>query len=176
MGMLKIVTSPDPRRTKVDKRLRQKALPVQSFDDSLRSLLQDMRETMMTARGVGLAGPQVGEMLRIAVVHIPAGYDDDDDPEINLDLINPEILRAGGQEVTLEGCLSFPDLVGEVPRYATVVVRARDASGKEFRVKARGYLARALQHEIDHLEGILATDRAIDPRSFALRSEVLKQG
>lgn len=162
MALLRIVTSPDPRRTPVDKRLRQKAVPVERVDDSVRELLRDMRETMMAARGVGLAGPQVSEMRRLAVVHIPAGYDDDDDPEINLDLINPEILRAGGQEVCPEGCLSFPDLVGEVPRYTTVVVRARDAQGKEIRIKARGYLARALQHEIDHLDGVLFFDRMDD--------------
>jgi peptide deformylase len=162
MAVLKIVTSPDPRRTPVDRRLRQKAQPVEVVDDAVRALLHDMRETMMTAHGVGLAGPQVGEMRRVAVVHIPADYDEEGDPEINLDLINPEIIRAGGQECALEGCLSFPDLVGEVPRYATVVVRARDAQGKEFRIKARGYLARALQHEIDHLDGVLFFDRMDD--------------
>jgi len=162
MARLKIVTSPDPRIASVDRRLRQKATPVKPGEDSLHDLLRDMRETMMEARGVGLAGPQVGVMRRVAVIHIPACYDAEGDPEVNLDLINPEIIRAGGQEVAIEGCLSFPDLIGEVPRYATVVVRARDADGKEFRVKARGYLARALQHEIDHLDGVLFFDRMDD--------------
>lgn len=162
MAVLKIITSPDPRLAPVDRRLRQKAAPVERVDESIRALLRDMRETMIDAHGVGLAGPQVGEMLRVAVVHIPAGFDHEDDPEINLNLVNPEIVRAGGRETSLEGCLSFPDLVGEVPRYATVVVRARDDEGKEFRIKARGYLARALQHEIDHLDGVLFFDRMDD--------------
>ncbi|RIK41270.1 MAG: peptide deformylase [Chloroflexi bacterium] len=162
MALLRIVTSADPRLAKVDRRLRQRAEPVMHVDDAVRERLSDMRETMMSARGVGLAGPQVADSRRLVVIHIPAGYDNDDDPEINLDLVNPEIIRAGGQALAYEGCLSFPDLIGEVPRYATVVVRARDASGKEFRVKARGSLARALQHEIDHLDGILFFDRMDD--------------
>lgn len=162
MALLNIVIEPDPRYGEVSRRLRQKSAPVDVIDDSVRQLAADLFETMHDANGVGLAAPQVGILKRMAVIHVPAGYDEDEDEEVNLVLINPEVVRAGGQTVGPEGCLSFPDLVGEVSRYTTVTVKARGLDGKSYKVKARGVLAVALQHEIDHLDGILFFDRMPD--------------
>jgi peptide deformylase len=161
MARLKIVSEPDPRMGEVSDRLRQKSARVETFDGDLRQLAYDMLETMEARDGVGLAAPQVGILRRLVVITVPG--DDEDDPPETYFLVNPEIMKAGGQETALEGCLSFPTgLYGEVRRYATVNVRARDLDGKEFRVKGRGLLARALQHEIDHLDGILFIDRMDD--------------
>lgn len=162
MAVLKIVTEPDPRYGKVSQRLKQKSARVEQIDDDVRRLAADMFETMLCANGVGLAAPQIGVLKRLFVIHIPEGYDHEDDPELCLTLVNPEIIKAGGKDFGAEGCLSFPDLVGDVQRYATVNVRATDLDGREVRIKARGQLARALQHEIDHLDGILFFDRMED--------------
>jgi peptide deformylase len=163
MAILKIITAPDPRYGKVGPRLRQKSEPIAAIDDTVRKLAADMWETMLADdSGVGLAAPQVGVPKRLVVVHLPPGLDDPDDPEIRLTLVNPEIQRAGGQQVGPEGCLSFPELYGEVPRYMSVTVRARDLDGHDLKLKTRGYLARVLQHEIDHLDGILFFDRMAD--------------
>jgi peptide deformylase len=109
-----------------------------------------------------LAAPQVGVLKRLVVVYLPPDYDEEGDPELQLMLVNPEVVKAGGREVCPEGCLSFPELVGDVPRYTSLNVRARDLEGRELRIRARGYLARVLQHEIDHLDGILFFDRMDD--------------
>lgn len=159
---MKIITEPDPRYGKVSDRLRKKSAKVEAVDESIRLLARDMHETMEAANGVGLAAPQVGIYKRLIVIRIPEGYEHEDDPEIELSLVNPEILKAGGQECDAEGCLSFPDLYGDVSRYSTVTVRARDLDGRDVRLKARGMLARALQHEIDHLDGVLFFDRMDD--------------
>ena len=159
MAPLKIIIEPDPRYGTISPRLRQKSLPIESIDDGVRTLARDMFATLMDANGVGLAAPQVGVYKRLVVIYLPAGYDDEDDPEISLTLVNPEIQRAGGREVDAEGCLSFPDLYGDVQRYASVTVRAQDIDGNTLKIKARGLLARVLQHEIDHLDGILYFDR-----------------
>src|SRR6187401_700715 len=98
MAPLKIIIEPDPRYGTVSPRLRQKSLPIETIDDSVRKLARDMFETLMDANGVGLAAPQVGIYKRLIVIYLPAGYDDEDDPEINLALVNPEIQRAGGRE------------------------------------------------------------------------------
>jgi peptide deformylase len=162
MPTLKIITEPDPRYGEVSQRLRQKSERIDQIDDSVRQLAADMLETMFEAEGVGLAAPQVGILKRLLVLHLPACYEHDDDPEVTLALVNPEIVKAGGRDAAYEGCLSFPDLIGQVPRYATVNVRAQDLDGNTIRIKARGILARVLQHEIDHLDGILFFDRMED--------------
>jgi len=145
-----------------DPRLRQKATKIRSVDDGLRKIAADMFETMLDAPGVGLAGPQVGVMRRIIVVHLPAGYVNEDDPEISLTLINPEIVRGQGRESGQEGCLSIPGWVGDVPRMTTITVKGVDLDNRHIRLKAEGMLARVLQHEIDHLDGILFIDRVED--------------
>lgn len=155
MAVLDLVYEGDPR-------LRQKATKIRSVDDSLRRLAKDMHETMHAEHGVGLAGPQVGVMRRIAVVHIPENYDDDDAPAVTLTLINPEIIRSYGRVLAYEGCLSIPGWTGEVPRAEAITVKAIGLDNRPLRVKAQKSLARAIQHEIDHLDGILFLDRVED--------------
>ena len=162
MARLKVITEPDPRYAKISPRLRQQSLPVENIDDKLRKLAEDMHETMEVERGVGLAAPQVGILQRLVVMHIPAEYDEDDPEERWLTLVNPEVIKAGGNEIALEGCLSFPDLTGEVPRYKWVNVRGLDIDGQPLRFRARATLARVIQHEIDHLNGVLFFDRMDD--------------
>jgi peptide deformylase len=155
--------------------LRAKAKKVSRFDAHIERLVSDMWETMRSAEGVGLAGPQIGESLRVLV----AEYKDE-----HVALINPEILKRS-DEILLgaEGCLSIPGFVGEdVPRSAAVTVKGRDPKGKEIRVKAEGWFARVLQHEIDHLDGILFIDRIpkeqvreVQPDEIADEAEVRTQ-
>ena len=155
MAVLELVYEGDPR-------LRQKATKIRAADDSLRRLATNMHETMHDAHGVGLAGPQIGVMRRIIAVHVPENYDDDGAPAVTLTLINPEIIRAQGKVYAFEGCLSIPGWTGEVPRAEKVTVRALDLNNKAVRIKAEKSLARVLQHEIDHLDGILFLDRVED--------------
>jgi peptide deformylase len=129
--------------------LRQRAKKVTSFDASLHRLLDDMLETMRDAPGVGLAANQIGVGLQVAVIEV--------DNKVT-ELINPQIVRTSGEIIDWEGCLSIPGFVAEVKRHARVTVKARDRHGQEFRVKGEELLARALQHEIDHLNGILYID------------------
>jgi peptide deformylase len=129
--------------------LRQRAKKVTQFDASLHRLLEDMVETMREAPGIGLAANQVGVPLQVAVIEL--------EDEVT-ELINPQIVRASGEEIDWEGCLSIPGFVAEVRRHAKVTVKARDRHGKEFRVKGEELFARALQHEIDHLNGVLYID------------------
>jgi peptide deformylase len=132
--------------------LRQQSAPVPAVDDAVRQLVDDLLETMRAAKGVGLAANQIGVARRIAVVDIG-----EDPPP--LVLINPVIVeRDPEHETAEEGCLSIPDIFGDVERHARVVVEALDRDGKPFRAEARGYKARAIQHEIDHLDGILFLD------------------
>lgn len=132
--------------------LRTKAKRVSRFDTSLERLINDMWETMREAPGVGLAAPQVGESIRVLV----AEYEDE-----AVALVNPEIIkRSEDEELGTEGCLSIPGYVGDdVARATAITVKARDPKGKEVRLKAEGWFARILQHEIDHLDGVLFTDR-----------------
>jgi peptide deformylase len=162
MALLKVITEPDPRVSKGSGRLREVSKPVTSFDARLRQLAIDMHETMAEENGVGLAAPQVGILERMVVIHVPEGYGDEDQEEQTLTLVNPEIVKAGGRDYDYEGCLSFPDLIGEVPRYTWVNVKAQDETGKALRFRARGILARIIQHEIDHLDGVLFFDRMED--------------
>lgn len=132
--------------------LRAKAKKISRFDAYLERLVSDMWETVRAAPGVGLAAPQIGESVRVLV----AEYEDQ-----HVALVNPEIIKISEeQELGTEGCLSIPGYVGDnVPRALAVTVKARDPRGKEIRVRAEGWFARILQHEIDHLDGILYLDR-----------------
>ena len=135
--------------------LRQRAKRVSRIDRSIRRLIDDMVETMQQAHGVGLAAPQVGVPLRVAVLQMPG--------EEPVAIINPQIVkRAGEQEVT-EGCLSIPGYVGEIKRSASVTVKGQDRQGKALRIKATGLMAEVLEHEIDHLNGILYIDHVESP-------------
>src|SRR5579871_239248 len=130
--------------------LRTKAKKVSRFDAYLQRLVDDMWETMRAAPGVGLAAPQVGESIRVLV----AEYEEE-----RVALVNPEILKAEGEVLGTEGCLSIPGYVGDnVPRAESIAVKGRDPRGKEIRLRAEGWWARILQHEIDHLDGVLYTD------------------
>ncbi|HEX6816807.1 MAG TPA: peptide deformylase [Ktedonobacterales bacterium] len=148
MAIRKIVTLGGPKEGV----LRTKAKKVSRFDEHLERLVADMWQTMREAPGVGLAAPQVGESIRVLV----AEYEDN-----AVALVNPEIVKVS-EEMALgtEGCLSIPGIVGDnVERHEAVIVKARNPKGKEIRVRAQGWFARVLQHEIDHLDGILFTDR-----------------
>ena len=129
--------------------LRERTKKVSSYDASLGRLLDDMLETMRDAPGVGLAANQIGVPLQVAVIEI--------DGEIT-ELVNPQIVKSSGEQLDWEGCLSIPGYVAETPRHARVTVKARDRRGKEIRVKGEELMARALQHEIDHLNGGLYID------------------
>jgi len=131
--------------------LREKAKRVGRVDTSIQRLIDDLVETMLAAPGAGLAAPQIGVPLRVCVVK-------GDDNQIWA-LVNPEVVKHDGVQVGYEGCLSYPGWVGEVARYETVVVKGRSRRGKEVRIKSSGFTARAFQHEIDHLDGVLFTDR-----------------
>jgi peptide deformylase len=135
--------------------LRRKAKKVSVIDESTQRLIDDMVDTMKAVPGVGLAAPQVGISLKIAVVGIP-----DEDVIV---LINPEIIKKGGERVVAEGCLSVPGYYGEIVRSKWVKVKALNRHSKEFRVKGEDLLAQALEHEIDHLKGILYIDHLDDP-------------
>jgi peptide deformylase len=141
-----------------DDRLRVKCKKVGNLDPRLRELIDDMIATMREARGVGLAAPQVGVPLRIVTLEIPKDYDD---PRAGKPfvLLNPEIVKSAGEWEPDEGCLSIPGYVANVKRSWTVTVKARDRAGREIRVKGDGLLGQALQHEIDHLNGVLFVDR-----------------
>ncbi|MGM9986571.1 MAG: peptide deformylase [Bacillaceae bacterium] len=132
--------------------LEKECQRVSVFDKKLKKLLDNMYETMLAADGVGLAAPQVGEAIQVCVVDV-------DDRHGRIDLVNPQIIDSRGEEEDLEGCLSFPGLYGYVKRNTYVKVRAQNARGKTFTIEATGFLARALQHEIDHLHGVLFTTK-----------------
>jgi peptide deformylase len=129
--------------------LRKETVPITQFDESLRALIKDMFETMYAAEGIGLAAPQVGRLERVAVVDVG------DNPLV---IINPEVVQAEGSAKGEEGCLSIPEIYGDVERPARVVVSALDREGKPITIEASELLARCLQHEIDHLHGKLFID------------------
>lgn len=140
--------------------LRHKAHKVTQFDPEFQALVDDMVETLHEAPGVGLAAPQVGESLRLIVVE----FGDEEDEEVPAKLYtmaNPEITRASSETlIGAEGCLSIPGIQGEVERAAAITVKGLNRRGKPMTVKAKGWLARIFQHEIDHLDGVLFVDRA----------------
>jgi len=145
MAVLNIRTLPDPI-------LRRKAKKVSAVDRSIKKLIKDMSETLHAEEGrVGLAAPQVGVSLRVTVIGLP--------DEEDIILVNPEIVRRKGQRLVSEGCLSIPGYVGQLYRAEIVTAKGLDIKGKEVRIKAEGLLAQALEHEIDHLNGVLYVDR-----------------
>ena len=131
--------------------LREKAKRVSKVDASVVKLIDDLAETMLAAPGAGLAAPQIGVPLRVFVVK-------GEENQV-IGLVNPELLKGEGVQVGYEGCLSYPGWVGEVARYEDVVIKGRNRHGKEVWIKASGFTARAYQHELDHLDGILFIDR-----------------
>lgn len=162
MALRQIVHLPEPI-------LRRKAKPVTKFDKDLQTLIDDMIETMREAPGVGLAAPQVNLPMQLAVVEYVEMEDEEEEkedappPQKKLFvLINPEIVKVSEEKVTgVEGCLSIPGLVGEVERHQAIQVRALNRHGKPVKHKVDGWMARIFQHEIDHLNGVLFTDRAV---------------
>jgi len=158
MAILLIRAVPDPI-------LRQKSKRIRAIDGSIQRLIGNMIETMHSSNGVGLAAPQVGVPLRVIVIGIPEGED--------ITLINPEIVRRTGERLVTEGCLSIPGYFGEVKRAQSVRVKGRDLSGKEIRIKAEELLAQALEHEIDHLNGVLYIDHLESPdKLYKIEPEV----
>lgn len=158
MALRNIVKDGDPILTKVCR-------PVEKFDHKLEVLLDDMYETMQDADGVGIAGPQVGMMRRLCVIDVGEG---------RLDLVNPEIIETSGTQDGVEGCLSFPGEYGMVERPNHVKVKAQNKNGEWYEVEGEELLARALCHEIDHLDGICFVKRAsrmIDPEELRRADE-----
>jgi peptide deformylase len=147
MAVLPIRIYPDPV-------LRAKCREVKDFDAGLRKLAADMVETMHAAPGVGLAAPQIGVDLRVAVVDLSVG----EDPQQVFVVVNPEVVHREGTEVAEEGCLSLPGINDKVDRPTRIRVRAVDLEGKPLEIEAEEWLARAFCHEIDHLNGVLFTD------------------
>jgi peptide deformylase len=145
-----------PIRVLPDPVLRQRSKRVKAIDGSIQRLIKNMIETMHAVPGrVGLAAPQVGTPLRVIVIGIPE--------EEDIVLINPEIVRRTGERPVTEGCLSVPGYFGEIKRAESVTVKGRDPKGKEIRIKANELLAQALEHEIDHLNGVLYIDHLESP-------------
>ncbi|KLV28250.1 peptide deformylase [Niallia circulans] len=147
MAVKQIVMYPDPV-------LETPCAEVTVFDKKLAKLLNDMYDTMIEFDGVGLAAPQIGISKRIAVVDI-------DDDMGTLELINPKLLEVNGSQVGPEGCLSFPGLFGDVERPLSIKVEAQNRKGKKYIIEAEEYLARAILHEMDHLDGVLFTSKVI---------------
>ncbi len=146
MALRIIVRDPDPV-------LRETARIVTKFNGSLHKLLTDMAETMYEAEGVGLAAPQVGISKRVIVVDVG-------DQHGLVEMINPEMIETFGEQLGTEGCLSIPNVSGDVLRYQKIRVTAQDRNGQPLDYTAEGFFARAIQHEIDHLNGVLFTDHA----------------
>ncbi len=148
MAVLQMRTLPDPA-------LRQRAKRVSKIDDSIQKLIDNMIDTLRASSGVGLAAPQIGVPLRIAVIEMPG--------EEVITLINPVVVKRKGERVLTEGCLSVPGYQAEIKRSLTVKVRAQDRHGKEIRLKGEGLFAHVLEHETDHLNGTLYVDHLEDP-------------
>jgi peptide deformylase len=163
--------------------LRAKGKQIDEIDDRIRELAANMIETMHAAHGVGLAAQQIGEALQLTVLDISAVEDrpstlklngEDADPKsvMPLVLINPEIELLGETEIGIEGCLSFPEITGDIERAHSVMVRAQNLEGETIQIEAGGFLARAIQHEGDHLNGILFIDRMRSAAKAALSSRL----
>lgn len=179
--VLEILTYPNPL-------LREVSQKVTKFDDSLKTLAADMLATMYDANGIGLAAPQVGQLLRMLVIDTRprdpenSRYENDDQTELErqvkqpLILINPEIINGTGKTTFDEGCLSVPSFFETVERFDTVEVKAFDLEGKEFRFKTDGLLAICIQHEMDHLEGTLFIDHISFTKSNKIKNQIKKSG
>jgi len=163
--------------------LRAKGERIEKIDQQIRELARNMIETMHEAHGVGLAAQQVGQPLQLTVLDVSAvedrpstlklsGKDVDPKSAMPIVLINPEIQLRGETEVGVEGCLSFPEITGDIERAESVLVRAQTLEGEIFQIEASGLLARAIQHEHDHLQGILFIDRMNSAAKVALSSRL----
>jgi peptide deformylase len=163
--------------------LRAKGARVDKIENRVRELAQDMIETMHAAHGIGLAAQQVGEPLQLTVLDVSQVEDRPSTMKLNgenvdpksvmpIVLINPEITLGTQTEVGLEGCLSFPEITGDIERSISATVRAEDLDGNEIEIEATGLLARAIQHEVDHLNGILFIDRMSSAAKAALSSKL----
>lgn len=159
MSIRLIVKEPDPV-------LREVAKEVTKFNSNLKKILKDMAETMYDANGVGLAAPQIGISKRMIVVDVG-------DESGLIEMVNPVILEREGEQVGPEGCLSIPNLNGDVLRADRIVVQGQDSDGHTFTIEATDYLSRAFQHEIDHLNGVLFTDIALNTYDV---SEQMRKG
>jgi peptide deformylase len=149
--------------------LRQKAKKLKSFGPSLDALVTEMLDAMHAADGLGLAAPQISVPLRVIVIEVPAEVDEEGNethPSQLYVYCNPEIVEASGEEEAQEGCLSVADYVGQVKRATSVTVKGEDTKGRKIRTKAKGLLARAFQHEIDHINGILFIDLVESPEKL----------
>jgi len=159
MNVREVIKLPHPM-------LRKKAHEVRDFGEAFQNLVEDMIVTMREEDGVGLAAPQVNQSLRLVVIEYPEDDSQEDDSQEDAEkklfiMVNPEIVKRSEEiELGMEGCLSVPDIVGEVERALKVEVRGLNRYGKKMKVRAKGWLARVFQHEIDHLDGILFVDRA----------------
>ena len=169
MAVLEILTIPDER-------LKQESEPVEQFDDELRTFIADLEETRLNGPGaVGIAAPQVGRAQRIVIIDVSNtrkpvpnhGY---------MVLVNPEITHWDGYEMGREGCLSVPDYTGNVIRATHIKVKAQDPYGNPLEYEMEGYEARALQHELDHLDGMLFVDRVVSRRTDLFRRKVYQKG
>lgn len=179
--IMKILTFPDPR-------LREVSKPVKDFGPNLQKLAEDMIETMYEARGIGLAAPQVGELIRMVVIDTRPRdekgrrYKDEEMSELEksvqqpLILINPEIVKGEGNTTFDEGCLSVPGYFETVERNLVVELKAFDVHGKEFRVKSDGLLGICMQHELDHLNGTLFIDHLSFVKSNKIKNQIKKHG
>lgn len=147
-----------------DETLRRKAKKVPKIDSSIKKLISDMIETMQKEEGVGLAATQIGVPLKVAVLQMPK-----QEPVV---IVNPKVVKRSGERVLMEGCLSVPGYQGEVIRSVSITVKGINEQGKEIRIKAEGLMAQALEHEIDHLNGVLYIDRVeSDDRIYKIEPE-----
>ncbi len=167
MALLEILTYPDPR-------LARPSLPVQEFDAELRRFVADLTETMYSGPGgVGIAAPQVDRLQRIVIVDVR--------PKLGEDchglmvLVNPELIAWEGMAVGREGCMSVPDFTGNVIRAERIQVQAQDAEGRDRVYECEGYEARAVQHEMDHLDGLLFLDRLVSRKTDLFRRKVYQK-
>jgi len=148
-----IITVWDPKAAV----LRKRAAPVGRVTREIQRLIETMLDTVRAANGLGLAAPQIGEGVRVVVAQVE---------DRTVTLVDPEVIRSSGEETAVEACLSVPGMYGDVPRAATISVRGKNRRGRRVTIEATGLLARVLQHEIDHLDGILFLDRVRDPSTI----------
>ena len=163
--------------------LRAKGSRIENIDDRIRELASNMIETMHLANGVGLAAQQIGEPVQLTVIDVAQvedrpstmrlnGQEIDPASAMPLILINPEVDAGNESETGTEGCLSFPEITGEIPRATSIVVQAQDLEGRLVKIETSGFLARAIQHEVDHLNGILFIDRMSSAAKISLSSKL----
>lgn len=164
MALLEILTYPNPI-------LKKKAEPINEIDSQIRALAHDMAQTMYAAPGIGLAAPQVGQSVRLVVLDLQS----EEEGSRLYTLINPEIIEKDGKIIGEEGCLSVPDIREEVTRFEFVTVNALNLDGEKIVIKAQGLFAVALQHEIDHLDGILFVDHLSKLKQSLLKKRLKKE-